>query len=160
MAEGKEVLGKVTSWIGLLCGVFTIIVWCFLLSDLSPRVKVNHDDLINDINKIYWRGAMFTFAPSVFFDIWTPFVMGFISILCHFHNFGLTWMSKTYIHFFIWNFTLALFGNIGYAGGVGIICSAFTLLCALLSLICIFLIPKQSPKLDLHMPRMPGAGRR
>lgn len=156
MADGKETLGKVTSALGLVCGVFTIIVWCFLLSDLGPKIKVNSDDVLDDINKIYWRDAMFTFAPSVFFDIWTPFVMGVISILCHFQNFGLTWMCKTFIHFFLWNFAMALFGNIGYAGGIGVICSAFTLFCALLSLICIFIVPNQSPKLNLHTPKMPG----
>ncbi|CDJ45885.1 hypothetical protein, conserved [Eimeria brunetti] len=155
MADGKQVLGKVTSWLGLLTGAFTIIVWCFLLNALSPKIKVDSEDVLNDINKTFWRNALFTFAPSVFLDVWTPFVMGMISILCHFHGFGFTWMCKTFIHFFIWNFVLALFGNIGYSGGIGIICSAFSLLTALLSLICVFILPNQSPKLDLQSPKIP-----
>ncbi|KAL8437056.1 hypothetical protein ACSSS7_001228 [Eimeria intestinalis] len=75
MADGKRVFAKATSWLGLFCGVFTIIVWCFLLKALSPKIKVDKNDALNDINKGFWRTAMFTFAPSVFFDIWTPFVM-------------------------------------------------------------------------------------
>ncbi|KAL8440511.1 hypothetical protein Efla_007243 [Eimeria flavescens] len=152
MADGKRILGKTTSWLGLFCGVFTLVVWAFLLKALSPRIKVDSSDPLDDINKGYWRMAMFTFAPSVFFDIWTPFVMGFVSILCHFPQYSLSWMCRSYIHFFAWNFALALFGNIGYSGGVGIICSAFTFLCTLLSLICIFVLPDQSPRLELKLP--------
>lgn len=148
-SDSKRILGKVTSWLGLICGVFTVIVWCFLLQTLKPKIMVDKEDAINDVNKHYWRYTMFSFAPTVFFDIWTPFVMGFISILCHFQNFDLTWMSKTYVHYFLWNFTLALFANIGYSGGIGIICSSFTFLCTLLSLICAFVLPGQSPKLQL-----------
>ncbi|CDJ63033.1 hypothetical protein, conserved [Eimeria necatrix] len=154
MADGKQVLGKVTGWLGVITGAFTIIVWCFLLSARDPKIKLDSEDALNDINKVFWRLALFTFTPSVFFDIWTPFVMGFVSILCHFQKFDLTWMCKTYIHYFIWNFALGLFGNIGYAGGVGIICSAFAFLTALLSLICIFILPGESPKLGLNSPKV------
>ncbi|KAL8443300.1 hypothetical protein Emag_005947 [Eimeria magna] len=152
MADGKRMFAKATSWLGLFCGVFTIIVWCFLLKALSPKIKVDKSDALSDINKGFWRSAMFTFAPSVFFDIWTPFVMGCISVFCHFRQYSLGWMCRTYLHFFVWNFALALFGNIGYAGGVGIICSAFSFLCALMSLICIFIARDQSPSLELQMP--------
>lgn len=151
--NSREWLAQITGWLGIFSGVFTLIVWCFLLSDLKPKIKVDHDDLLNDINKIYWRTTMFTFAPTVFFDIWTPLVMGLISILCHTRTFSFSWMCRTYVHYFIWNFALALFGNLGYAGGVGVICSAFSLLTALLSLICIFLIPERCPKLNLRAPQ-------
>ncbi|OEH74308.1 hypothetical protein cyc_03609 [Cyclospora cayetanensis] len=154
-SNGAHILGRVTAWLGLLCGIFTIVVWGFLLSDLKPKIKVDKDDAVKDINKYYWRETMFTFAPSVFFDIWTPFVMGLISILCHFSNFDLSWMCKTYAHYFIWNFVLALFGNLGYAGGLGIIASAFSLLTALLSLICAFVVRNESPQLNLQTPKMP-----
>lgn len=153
MADGKEILKKATGWLGIITGAFTIIVWCFLLNALGPKIKVDSDDALNDINKAFWRQAMFTFAPTVFFDIWTPFVMGFISILCHFRCESLRWMCRTYFHYFIWNFALALFGNIGYAGGIGIICSALTFLVTLLCLICIFVIRDQNPTLELSAPR-------
>lgn len=154
-SENKRLLSKLTGWLGLFCGVFTLLVWCFLLKALKPRVKVDKEDVLNDVNKYYWRDAMFSFAPTVFFDIWTPFVMGAISILCHFEKFDIAWMSKTFMHFFLWNFSLALFANIGYSGGIGIICSAFTFLCAFFSLICIFVAPDESPSLKLKTSNMP-----
>lgn len=164
--SARDVLAKFTSWLGLFCGVFTLLVWCFLLSGINAKIKVDTSDVLNDVNKFYWRDAMFSFRPTVFFDIWTPFVMGFISILCHFNSFELQWMSRTFVHYFLWNFVLALFGNIGYAGGIGIICSSFTFLCTLLSLICIIVVSDQSPKLGLSLPgkdklpKLPAALRR
>ncbi|CDJ39229.1 hypothetical protein, conserved [Eimeria tenella] len=149
MGDAKQTLARVTSWMGFACGVLSIIVFFFLMPAVSPRVVVYEDSFTKDYNRDSWRIAMFSFIPDVFVDIWTPFVMGMISIFCHFGEFNLGWMCKTYAHFFVWNFMLALFGQIGYSGVVGIIASAFTFLCTLLSLICAFLVPDQSAKLQL-----------
>ena len=134
---------------GFVSGVLSLLVFFFMLPAVSPRVLVYENNFTKDYNRGTWRLAMFSFAPDVFVDIWTPFVMGIISILCHFGEFGLEWMCKTYAHFFVWNFVHALFGQIGYSGVVGIIASSLTLLCTLFSLICAVLVREQSAKLML-----------
>lgn len=149
MAESKETLAKVTSWFGLACGVLSLVVFFFLMPSVSPRVHVYKHSFTSDYNRHTWRFAMFSFVPDVFVDIWTPFVMGMISIMCHFGEFNFDWMCKSYGHFFVWNFVMALFGQIGYSGIIGIIASAFTFVCTLLSLICAFLVKDQSAKLGL-----------
>lgn len=149
-AEGAKLFAQITSWLGFICGCLTLVVWCFLLPAVSPRINVSSRDFIKDVNKETWRLAVFSFAPEVFIDFWTPFVMGVISILCHLDRFKLDWICKSFLQFFLWNFILALFGNIGYSGGIGIIVASFTLLTTLLSLLCVFVCDKdQSASLHL-----------
>lgn len=147
--NGKEQLAKFTSWLGFACGVLSVIVFFFQFTDLSPSIGVSGKQFIQDSNRSSWRMTMFTFVPDVFVDIWTPFVMGMISILCHVDQFDFNWMCKSYGHFFVWNLVLGLFGNIGYSGIIGIIASAFTFLCCLLSLVCAFVVPDNSAKLGV-----------
>lgn len=148
-SDGKETFAKVTSWLGLACGALSLMVFFFLMPAVSPRIVVFSGNFAKDYNRHTWRFAMFSFVPDVFVDIWTPFVMGMISILCHFGEFNFDWMCKTYGHFFVWNFVMALFGQIGYSGIVGIIASSFTFLCTLFCLICAFLVKDRSAKLNL-----------
>ncbi|KAL8440513.1 hypothetical protein Efla_007245 [Eimeria flavescens] len=149
MADGKQTFARVTSWLAFVSGVLSLVVFFFMMPSVSPRVLVFDGNFADDYNRDSWRFAMFSFVPDVFVDIWTPFVMGMISILCHFDEFGFTWMSKTYAHLFAWNFVLALFGQIGYSGVIGIIASSVTLLCTLFCLICAFIVDDKSPKLGL-----------
>ncbi|PFH37509.1 hypothetical protein BESB_039670 [Besnoitia besnoiti] len=137
MAAGGNILALITKWLGFICGILTVILWCFQLSSARPSISVSDSDFLADVNKGNWRMALFSFVPNVFVDIWTPFVMGAVSILCHVRMFHLEFITVNFAHFFAWNFIMALFGNIGYAGGVGIIVASFTLLTTLLSLICI-----------------------
>ncbi|CDI78276.1 hypothetical protein, conserved [Eimeria acervulina] len=46
-------------------------------------------------------------------------------------------ITGDFFRFFFWNLIMALFGNLGYAGGLGIICGSFTLLVAFFSLVCL-----------------------
>lgn len=149
MGSSKNTLAKTTSWIGLGCGIFSLVVFFFMVPSRKPRILMFPDQFTDDFNRHPWRLAMFSFVPDVFVDIWTPFVMGLISIMCHFKEFEVDWMCKSYGHYFIWNFIMALFGQIGYAGVVGIIASSFTLLCSFLCLICCLVCKEDSPKLEL-----------
>lgn len=149
MAFRTDTLAKATSFIGFGCGIFSLVVFFFLMPSVGPRILMFDDQFTTDFNQYPWRFAMFSFVPDVFVDIWTPFVMGMISILCHFKEFNFDWMCRTYVHFLVWNLTMALFGQIGYCGIIGIIASSFTFLCCLLCLICAFLTKDRSAKLDL-----------
>ncbi|OEH77970.1 uncharacterized protein LOC34620838 [Cyclospora cayetanensis] len=131
-----EPLVTVTRWVGFVSGVLTIILWCFQLSSTSASISIGSDPLA-DVNKATWRMQLFSFVPSVFIDVWTPFVMGAMTLMSHFASFHLDYLTVNFAHYFIWSMLMALFGNIGYAGVVGIVVASVTLLAALLSLICV-----------------------
>lgn len=133
-----EPLAVVTRWLGFVSGVLTVILWCFQLSSTSPTISIGSDPLA-DVNKATWRMQLFSFVPSVFIDVWTPFVMGAMTIMSHVASFHLDFLNVNFAHYFIWSMLMALFGNIGYAGVVGIVVATVTLLAALLSLICAIL---------------------
>lgn len=142
-------LGRATGWIGFISGILSMIVSLFLMPSLGPRILMFEDQFTADFNQYPWRLAMFSFIPDVFMDVWTPFIMGMISIMCHFRVFHFDWMCRSYGRFLFWNLALGLFGQIGYCGIVGIIASAFSFLCSLLSLICVFTLKNESAKLNL-----------
>lgn len=137
-AQAPEGLLVATRWIGLITGALTLLQWCFLLPSKDVSLKVGND-FIEDVNQLTWRGTLFSFVPDVFIDVWTPFVFGFISLLCHFNFYPITFNCKNFCVFFLWNLVQALFANLGYSGGIGIIVGSVSLLAALLSLICFIL---------------------
>lgn len=133
--ESLSMLGKAICWLTLISGILTVLVWCFLLPSVNASLSVQDGDFLADVNKGSFRFAMFSFVPAVFIDIWTPFIMGFISILTQFKNFRVDWLNKSYARLFLWNFTVALFANLGYSGGIGIIVGSVTLCVTLLCLV-------------------------
>lgn len=133
-----EPLATVTRWVGFVSGVLTVLLWCFQLSSTSPSISIGSDPLA-DVNKASWRMQLFSFVPSVFIDVWTPFVMGAMTLMAHFSSFQLDFLTVNFAHYFLWSMLMALFGNIGYAGVVGIVVASVTLLASLLSLICAIL---------------------
>ncbi|OEH80412.1 uncharacterized protein LOC34621397 [Cyclospora cayetanensis] len=136
-AESPATLATVTSWMGFMSGVFTLILWCFLLPASKVRLYVEPGNFMGDVNQERWRQALFSFTPEVFVDVWTPFLFGAVSLVAHFSSFELPLVTGDYFRFFCWNLVMALFANLGYAGGLGIICGSYTLLVAFFSLICL-----------------------
>lgn len=135
--DGPASLATVTSWMGLIAGVMTLILWCFLLPASKVRLSVSPGNFLDDVNQKRWRQALFSFSPEVFVDVWTPFLFGAVSIVAHFTNFDLFLVTGDFFRFFCWNLVMALFANMGYSGGLGIICGSFTLLVAFFSLVCL-----------------------
>lgn len=133
--ESLGMLGKAIMWLTLICGGLTVLVWCFLLPSVKATLSVADNDFLADVNKESFRFRIFSFVPSVFIDIWTPFVMGCISVLTQFKHFQAQWLCKSYFRLFLWNFTVALFANLGYSGGMGIIVGSVTLCTTLLCLV-------------------------
>ncbi|PFH33110.1 hypothetical protein BESB_083090 [Besnoitia besnoiti] len=144
----SPVLAVVTRWLGFISGVFTMSLWCFLLPTTKASISIPHN-FLDDVNRETWRLQLFSFSPDVFIDMWTPFVMGLAAVLCHFENFNLSFITQDFMRFFLWNFILALFGNLGYAGGMGVVVGCVTLLTTFFSLICIF-VCNGSAKLDIR----------
>ncbi|CDJ51419.1 hypothetical protein, conserved [Eimeria brunetti] len=136
-ADRPATLAAVTSWMGLAAGALTLILWCFLLPASKVRLSVEPGNFLGDVNQQRWRQALFSFTPEVFVDVWTPFIFGTVSVVAHFNTFESSFITGDFFRFFFWNLIMALFGNLGYAGGLGIICGSFTLLVAFFSLVCL-----------------------
>jgi len=66
-----------------------------------------------------WR-SVFTFDPEIFFPMWGPVILGYITALQHLH--GRTWaIHRTWPRVCLWFLFLGLFGNMGYTGSLGIV---------------------------------------
>lgn len=85
-------------------------------------------------------------------DTWTPLVMGGMTVLCHLTAFNLTSLNKNFTRHFVWLFIVAMNGNLGYEGGLGIVFGSITLFVALLCFIAL-LVVEQPVSLRLKLDR-------
>eukprot|EP00922_Rhytidocystis_sp_ex-Travisia-forbesii_P070603 GHVS01105440.1.p1 GENE.GHVS01105440.1~~GHVS01105440.1.p1 ORF type:complete len:383 (-),score=124.58 GHVS01105440.1:801-1949(-) len=93
---------------------------------------------LSDVNQMYWRSRLFSFTPSVLIDKFTPLLMGILSLLLHTHPFSSAVVRSVTLSFtrlFAWTLCVALWGNLGYAGGLGIVIGTLTLLASVLCFI-------------------------
>eukprot|EP00914_Ancora_sagittata_P005332 GHVO01010999.1.p1 GENE.GHVO01010999.1~~GHVO01010999.1.p1 ORF type:complete len:128 (+),score=9.28 GHVO01010999.1:175-558(+) len=87
--------------------------------------------------KATWRFTLFSFVPEVFVDVWTPFVMGGIAMLAHFETWEkpLKWQTRSFINMGLYHCVTALFGCMGYAGGVGAVFCCFSWMVVFLGIV-------------------------
>eukprot|EP01055_Gregarina_sp_Pseudo9_P000229 Gregarina_sp_Pseudo_9__228@NODE_1148_length_1837_cov_198_471079_g1074_i0_p3_GENE_NODE_1148_length_1837_cov_198_471079_g1074_i0NODE_1148_length_1837_cov_198_471079_g1074_i0_p3_ORF_typecomplete_len160_score11_81DUF4818/PF16089_5/4_8e03DUF4818/PF16089_5/0_17DUF4818/PF16089_5/4_4e03_NODE_1148_length_1837_cov_198_471079_g1074_i011091588 len=149
MANQLNVVGK---WIGFISSVLTVVLGIVHLVTIDASVKwPPGSDFIKDVQASTWRYPLFTFRPDDFFDIWTPFVFGVVGVMAHIKQFpNICKITKNFLRYFVFLFVVALFANLGYNGGLGIIFGAVTLLGALFSLI-IFFVSDGNACLDLSI---------
>eukprot|EP01053_Blabericola_migrator_P000194 Blabericola_migrator_1__193@NODE_1051_length_5591_cov_140_882513_g723_i0_p3_GENE_NODE_1051_length_5591_cov_140_882513_g723_i0NODE_1051_length_5591_cov_140_882513_g723_i0_p3_ORF_typecomplete_len158_score13_27Phage_holin_1/PF04531_13/34Phage_holin_1/PF04531_13/26Formdeh_trans/PF09163_11/1_5Formdeh_trans/PF09163_11/2_2e03DUF2231/PF09990_9/25DUF2231/PF09990_9/5_7e02FeoB_associated/PF12669_7/8_1e03FeoB_associated/PF12669_7/0_75_NODE_1051_length_5591_cov_140_882513_g723_i050355508 len=144
-------LAVVAKWTGLISSVLTVVLGFVHLVRIDARVKWP-SGFIDDDQQGTWRAPLFTFQPDAFFDIWTPMVLGVMGIMAHIKQFPnlCAMLTKDFTRYFIYLLVTALFGNLGYNGGLGIIVGAVTLLAALFALISIF-VDNSTACLDLSI---------
>jgi len=102
--------------------------WCLVKATPAERSENPAKDNggwncgpLSDNNKD-WR-RLFSFAPKVFIDMFTPVVFGAIETIQHFGpTYSNAMISGTWIVRAIWLFTLSLFAQFGYAGDFGVLC--------------------------------------
>eukprot|EP00922_Rhytidocystis_sp_ex-Travisia-forbesii_P050733 GHVS01075354.1.p1 GENE.GHVS01075354.1~~GHVS01075354.1.p1 ORF type:complete len:179 (+),score=21.47 GHVS01075354.1:229-765(+) len=133
--KGVEVMATMTRWLVLLAGVLTIVLGFIIVCSRSASLSVDLSFADDANNRASWRMALFSFTPSVFVDVWTPMFMGVITTLVHFPSFQCPLIDQNFWRMFLWLFIMAMFGNLGYEGGIGIIFGAITLFVDLLCLI-------------------------
>lgn len=138
MANELNVVGK---WLGLISSVLTLVLGIVHLVTIDASVKwPAGSDFIKDVQKETWRDRLFTFQPDLFFDAWTPFVFGAIGVMAHIKQFpNICKLTKNFLRYFVFLFIMALFANLGYNGGLGILFGSVTLLAALFALIIFFM---------------------
>eukprot|EP01069_Polyplicarium_translucidae_P004540 Polyplicarium_translucidae@DN2601_c0_g1_i2.p1 len=140
MAESKEIFRKVTSWTGLTAGALAVIVGLLRIFDSGAKLEWPTEYFAHDVNRPLWRATVFSFAPEVFADVWTPFIMGGLAIAAHFKSWKdfAWWHNSTYLYMLVFHTAMACFGMMGYVGGLGIIFGVAAWLAVLLSLIVYF----------------------
>eukprot|EP01054_Gregarina_sp_Poly1_P001248 Gregarina_sp_Poly_1__1247@NODE_1302_length_4433_cov_312_071461_g846_i1_p3_GENE_NODE_1302_length_4433_cov_312_071461_g846_i1NODE_1302_length_4433_cov_312_071461_g846_i1_p3_ORF_typecomplete_len159_score0_08TERT_thumb/PF17984_1/2_7e03TERT_thumb/PF17984_1/0_13SLATT_3/PF18184_1/1_6SLATT_3/PF18184_1/3_7e02DUF4818/PF16089_5/2_5e03DUF4818/PF16089_5/0_31DUF4818/PF16089_5/6_4e03_NODE_1302_length_4433_cov_312_071461_g846_i128333309 len=137
MANGLTVISR---WLGLISSVCTVVLGIVHLVTIDASVRwPSGRNFIRDVQAETWRYPLFTFRPDPFFDIWTPFVFGVLGIMAHIRQFPtICKITGNFLRYFVFLFTSALFANLGYRGGLGIICGSVALLAALFALITFF----------------------
>eukprot|EP00922_Rhytidocystis_sp_ex-Travisia-forbesii_P006919 GHVS01010117.1.p1 GENE.GHVS01010117.1~~GHVS01010117.1.p1 ORF type:complete len:180 (-),score=30.30 GHVS01010117.1:242-781(-) len=137
-ARLAELLAAATRWLTFIAGVCTMVLGFWSVCEKHVSLEVDDTGFTNDVNKYTWRIALFSFTPHVFVDVWTPMVMGLLTTIIHFPSFHIDILSQNFWRMFLWLFITAMFGNLGYVGGIGIIVGSITLLADLFCLITAF----------------------
>merc|ERR1719219_1351441 len=115
------------------------LFWKKPISDLGTNSDLNPE----------WR-SVFSLAPHLFVPIWTPFVLGTISVFMHIGSLRWNAISSNWLTVCVWYVVCALFGCFGYAGQFGIIGGLYVCLVAFCCLVMYFVSPDENPCLDLQ----------
>jgi len=85
-------------------------------------------DLSKDINALFWR-SVFSLAPDVFVNVWTPFAFAFLAFCQNFHGYKWDLISATWMRCFMFIMFWQLFGVIGYSANWGVFVGLWGILC-------------------------------
>lgn len=137
----KDLLKKITKWFGFVSSVLVLILGFVHVCSSKAYIRFPHHPwkFCDDLALITWKLPLFSLDPNLFFDHWTPMVMGLIGTFIQFEMFGCPQILGSMLKYFIWNMFLGLFGCIGYRGGLGILFSIPVWVTCLLTLICHFI---------------------
>ncbi|EZG46744.1 putative transmembrane protein [Gregarina niphandrodes] len=148
-----EPLLKAARWVGLSSSLLTLVLGVVHLC--RQHVSIHwpskiHAAFLDDVQQAAWRTRVFTLAPDYFLECWTPVLVGLIGVACHSNYFRLTQkVTSNFGFYFVFLMIQALFANIGYRGGLGILVSVVSFVAALLALIAGFMERSASAALQL-----------
>eukprot|EP00922_Rhytidocystis_sp_ex-Travisia-forbesii_P027971 GHVS01041049.1.p1 GENE.GHVS01041049.1~~GHVS01041049.1.p1 ORF type:complete len:354 (-),score=79.43 GHVS01041049.1:600-1661(-) len=130
--------GASIHWPTTVAIVDTVTLHSSATPSFSSFPSSSSSAFLTDVNQLYWRQRLFSFTPSVLIDKFTPLLMGILSLLIHTHPFTyqpVRTLTLSFARLFGWTLCVALWGNLGYAGGLGIVVGTVTLLASLLCFI-------------------------
>eukprot|EP01054_Gregarina_sp_Poly1_P000994 Gregarina_sp_Poly_1__993@NODE_1241_length_4666_cov_269_446184_g846_i0_p3_GENE_NODE_1241_length_4666_cov_269_446184_g846_i0NODE_1241_length_4666_cov_269_446184_g846_i0_p3_ORF_typecomplete_len156_score15_50COPI_assoc/PF08507_10/2_1COPI_assoc/PF08507_10/51_NODE_1241_length_4666_cov_269_446184_g846_i0513980 len=139
--KSGSALQTATRWMCFIASVLTVVLGIVHLIDKSPRLKWPdgsfHDDATNMQR---WRFQLFTFSPNVFVDSWTPLVLGLAGTAAHFEGVGggVGFLTKDFLTTAIFQLICALFANLAYNGGLGILFSIVAFAASLFGFVTAF----------------------
>jgi len=100
----------------------------------------DNQDFVQDINGPpsgnLWR-SMFTLAPTVLLDIWTPFVFGVIATMTQLTSNRWEKTCSSWTRVLLFHLVMALFANFGYAGCLGVLIGFISIVVASIAFILI-----------------------
>lgn len=97
-------------------------------------------------------------------DSWSPFIFGAVGTMCHVKHFpALKAITKSYDRYLVrkqvkhhyvvqmFLFSMALFGSLGYEGGLGIIVGSIVLVASLFAVISFLIVKDDHASLELSL---------
>lgn len=117
----------------LLCFVVGIIhIWFSFEGEKSAKLGWSKDDFLSEEHNSGWRNA-FELTPQAIVWHFQPLLIGWFA-LAHHIGFVKSWTLYTsWTHMAFWYVFVAFFGCFGYAGNLGVLAGAFSLLTALVA---------------------------
>jgi len=109
-----------------------------------------HNFIDQDLNRLGW-GSVFTFNPSIFFDLWIPFVLGLVAVGFQFKSVRVKAISENWPRTCIYYTIMALFGSFPYAGNLGVLAGFYAVFCAFLCFIMAFIHSGDSPSMEYEL---------
>eukprot|EP01083_Nonionella_stella_P026076 71796_1 len=119
---------------------------------IGPALIWSDTQWISDSNGEF--RSIFMFVPKRLIDLWTPLVVGLLTV-----NFQLSRrvakpISRTWIRMAMWFIIAALNGCLGYAGNIGLVTGFFSVFTSLVCLVAFFIDRESSTSLELKLPFM------
>eukprot|EP01056_Protomagalhaensia_sp_Gyna25_P005130 Protomagalhaensia_sp_Gyna_25__5129@NODE_597_length_3042_cov_316_815185_g463_i0_p2_GENE_NODE_597_length_3042_cov_316_815185_g463_i0NODE_597_length_3042_cov_316_815185_g463_i0_p2_ORF_typecomplete_len157_score22_34BaxI_1/PF12811_7/61BaxI_1/PF12811_7/0_32COPI_assoc/PF08507_10/4_5MscS_TM/PF12794_7/3_4e02MscS_TM/PF12794_7/0_11DUF2367/PF10164_9/13DUF2367/PF10164_9/62DUF4064/PF13273_6/8_4DUF4064/PF13273_6/1e03DUF4064/PF13273_6/41DUF2627/PF11118_8/24DUF2627/PF11118_8/12DUF2627/PF11118_8/6e02_NODE_597_len len=149
MKQGTA-LQTTTRWLCFIASILTFALGIVHIVDTKPRIHWPPRGFADDNNAASWRYTLFTFMPSTFVDLWTPFVLGLAGIFAHFANVSkiVAFLTHDFLTAALFQAVCGLFATLAYNGGLGIIFSVF---CFLASLMCFIVAFSQQESASLEI---------
>jgi len=134
--DKKNLYAKIAKWSGVLASVCAGVLFVFRVTAVGAHIKWNRFDFLADDGRISWRSTLFSFAPSTFADVWTPFVFCVVGLSVHVDKmpFKVKSLQDGWGMFCVFHSLMAFYAGIGYAGNVGIILGSIQFVCAFIIL--------------------------
>lgn len=141
--KSGSTLQTVTRWLCFIASILTAVLGVVHLVDSKARLhwpgsgQKFHDDAVNQVT---WRYNLFTLMPTIFVDNWTPLVLGLAGTAAHFEDVGhgISFLTKDFLTAAIFQLICALFADLAYNGGLGIIFSIFAFAASLFGFVTAF----------------------
>lgn len=151
MADSAATYATACRWIGFICAIITLGVSGFSIFGSGATLRWSQGKFAEDNPQFRW--ALFTFKPSKFVDVWSPFVFAIIGILIHIKNapYKFPYFTSSWIAYMIFHFLNAFFGVFGYAANIGIICGAICCVPIVLCLVAFFVCKDEPIPLGLEI---------
>eukprot|EP01083_Nonionella_stella_P088782 247661_1 len=118
---------------------------------VTPALAWSKESFFNFQDNNSGFRSVFTFVPKRLIDMWTPLLVGLLTVNFQLSDrVGLSF-SRTWFHMAAWFIVAALHGSIGYAGNMGIIAGFASMVTAVLCLITYFTDMDAEPSLKLKL---------
>lgn len=141
----QSIPAKIVKRIALFAALLTIVqgvVHLFINTKAALRFPSSGEGFIADVNKEDYRLSAFTLSPDFFADHWTPFLMGLFALGQHMSAFYVNFIMNNFSRYMMFLMFVAMYGNLGYCGGLGIL---FGIVHIILAALCLLISLKGEP---------------
>lgn len=149
MSNPLSIIAKVLLLLG---GILTLATGIASLTenDDGRALKFSGDDFINERYSASFR-VLWNIHPDTIGYYWSPTIFGILMIFTHFYDLQWNFLFGSWIRVALIIPVIAIFCNIGYAGGLGIITGIFNLVAWILYVVLAIQAGDESPSLGISI---------